>query len=317
VQLRSGVVETLPVFAATPWQMSFGERATLEGVLSQLQPSLALEIGTAEGGSLRRVAAHAGEVHSFDLVPPPPDLAGLESVTFHSGDSHELLPRVLADLAAAGRNVDFVLVDGDHSAAGVKRDLLDLLASDAIRQTIVLLHDTMNDEVRAGIEAARAHEHPKVAYLDLDFVPGYLARHEPYRLELWGGLGLIAVDEARTFNAVGPVRQDGLHELFSIVRPTVGAMRELDRAGERFDDQPAQRVQARLHAAWARRPAAPQAQPPGYGAGYPDAAARQSAAELDLERANRILRDMQASLSWRLTAPLRLLKRTLGRLTRA
>ena len=59
--------------------------------------------------------------------------------------------------------------DGDHSAEGVRRDLADLLASDSVRQTVVLLHDTMNEEVRAGIEQAQVHKHPKATYLDLDF----------------------------------------------------------------------------------------------------------------------------------------------------
>ena len=79
--------------------MSLGERAALEGVLSALNPSLAIEIGTAEGGSLRRIAAHSAEVHSFDLVEPDPATAAIAHATFHSGDSHALLPAFLAELA--------------------------------------------------------------------------------------------------------------------------------------------------------------------------------------------------------------------------
>src|SRR5215213_10756075 len=81
------------------WQMSFGERAALEGLLAQLRPKLAIEIGTAEGGSLARVAAHSAEVHSFDLVPPADEARGLGNVTFHTGDSHALLPELLARFA--------------------------------------------------------------------------------------------------------------------------------------------------------------------------------------------------------------------------
>jgi len=57
--------------------MSFGERAALEGILSQLTPDLALELGTAEGGSLERLAHHSAEVHSFDLVAPSLPVAEL------------------------------------------------------------------------------------------------------------------------------------------------------------------------------------------------------------------------------------------------
>ncbi len=49
--------------------MRYGERFALEGILESLKPRLAIEIGTAQGGSLRRIAAHAEEVHSFDIVP--------------------------------------------------------------------------------------------------------------------------------------------------------------------------------------------------------------------------------------------------------
>ena len=122
---------TLPSFSVTDWQMSFGERAAIEGVVAQLQPRLAIEIGTAEGGSLRRIATHSRRTISFDLVEPKPDVQALENVELRTGDSHELLPRELERLAAAGENVDFVLVDGDHSADGAHRDMEDLLASDA------------------------------------------------------------------------------------------------------------------------------------------------------------------------------------------
>ena len=58
----------LAVFTNAAWQMSFGERAAFEGILTQLGPSLAIEIGSAEGGCLERIAARSDAVHSFDLV---------------------------------------------------------------------------------------------------------------------------------------------------------------------------------------------------------------------------------------------------------
>jgi hypothetical protein len=178
-------------------QMSVGERAALEGVLALAQPALALEIGTADGGSLRRIAAHAAEIHSFDLVEPPSDLRALANVTFHTGSSHELLAPALAELAEQGRNVDFVLVDGDHSAAGVRRDLEDLLASPALGRALVLVHDTANELVRAGVEAVGLDAVEKVVYADLDAVAGAMYRAPEIRHELWGGLGLIVVDSGR------------------------------------------------------------------------------------------------------------------------
>ena len=147
----------IQILRDTNWQMSFGERAGLEGILSQLRPKLAIEIGTAEGGSLARIAAHSEEVHSFDLVPPADEARGLGNVTFHTGDSHALLPKLLARW-----NVDFVLVDGDHSAEGVHQDMRDLLDSPATAQTVILAHDTANPAVREGLDRVRYAAYPMV-----------------------------------------------------------------------------------------------------------------------------------------------------------
>ena len=84
------------------WQMTYGERSALEGIVSGLRPALSIEIGTAEGGSLRTIAAHSGEVHSFDLVAPEIEAAKLANVTIHSGDSHETVPTYLRELGEQG-----------------------------------------------------------------------------------------------------------------------------------------------------------------------------------------------------------------------
>jgi hypothetical protein len=274
----------VPMLAASPWQMSYGERAALEGVVSQLRPALALEIGTAEGGSLRRIAAHSEEVHSFDLVPPSAELASLENAKFHTGDSHLLLPQVLSELSAAGRSIDFVLIDGDHSAEGVRQDLEEVLSSPALERAVILLHDTMNPDVRRGIEAVDIAAHEKVALIDLDFVPGYLARREPYRLQLWGGLGMVVVDGEHAFNRGGAVCDDRFHALFAMVHPMVAVMGEIEAQGLPLDRMEAPALEARL---------------------------RQEVvgSRENLARRERLLGAMEASLSWRITSPLRELKR--------
>ena len=288
-------LSSVPTFASHPWQMSYGERAALEGIVAQLRPKLALEIGTAEGGSLRRIAAHSEEVHSFDLVAPGAEVAKLGNVSFHTGDGHVLLPEWLEQVARVGRNIDFALVDGDHTAGGVKADLDDLLRSPAVQKTVVIMHDTMNPIVREGVEGAGLERNSKVVYLDLDFVPGYLARSDPYRLQLWGGLGLLIVDAEGDFNEAGPIRQNRFHELFSVVRPAVDTMKALESGGLRMDQMDAAAVQRTLGSAW-RRPAQ---------ADSGEVAELTSA----LEYRNRLVREIQTSASWRLTAPLRALKR--------
>lgn len=191
----------LPSFSANPWQMSFGERAVIEGVLAQLQPRLAIEIGTAEGGSLARIAAHSEQVISFDLVEPQPDAKALSNVELRTGDSHELLPRELERLAAAAEQIDFVLIDGDHSADGARRDMEDVLASDAVTNTLILAHDSLNPEVRRGLDQVDYDSIDKVAWVELDFVGGYVPAEPPLQGECWGGLALVVVDAEGRFGA--------------------------------------------------------------------------------------------------------------------
>jgi len=187
--------------------MALGERAALEGLLSQLRPELSIEIGTAEGGSLERISVHSKEVHSFDLVKPDADTLG-DNVTLHTGDSHELLPAELTRFTEEERNVEFVLVDGDHSSAGVRRDVEDLLNSPAIARTVILIHDTANETVRAGLDAIPYKAWPKVSHVDLDFISGRLFQEDGLRYELWGGLGLVVVDVTRLAYTAEPIADE-------------------------------------------------------------------------------------------------------------
>ena len=173
--------------------MSLGERAALVGLLQVARPRLAIEIGTLTGGSLDAIASVADAVHSFDLEPLV-DQSSYPNVTFHVGDSHLLLPEALAALTVEGRNVDFVLVDGDHSEDGVLADITDLLSSDAVGRSVVVLHDVAHETVRAGLRRVEWTRFPKVRHVEIDAVPGRLLRGGESAGMWWGGLGLILVD---------------------------------------------------------------------------------------------------------------------------
>jgi hypothetical protein len=181
-----------PILSDAPWQMSYGERAALTGLLATLRPELSVEIGRAEGGSLRCLAAYSTDVVSFDLVESDVVMHG---VWTYVGDSHVQLPKFLADAVAADRTVDFVLVDGDHTTEGVRQDIEDLLASPAIRHTVIVAHDSLNPEVRAGLTAVDYEA--AGAWIDLDFVPGCVVADTRQR---WRGLALIVVDATGEFH---------------------------------------------------------------------------------------------------------------------
>jgi cephalosporin hydroxylase len=188
---------SLPVMADDRWQMYPGERFALEGLLSQVRPTLAIETGTAHGGSLRRLSEHAEEVHAFDIVPEVKDLEqSVPNATVHIGDSAVTLPAVLAGFAEAGREVDFAFIDGDHTAEGVQRDLQAVLDAPACAHTVVAIHDTANADVRRGLDAMGLADHPRVAFCMLDFVPGYLVVEDhPFSHQGWNGLGLLLLSE--------------------------------------------------------------------------------------------------------------------------
>jgi hypothetical protein len=205
------------LLAAQPdgWQMGLGERLAIVGLLAELRPRLAVEIGTAEGGSLRRIAAWSDEVHAFDVTEPPEALRELPNVVFHVGDSPEQLPRVLAGLDERGERVDFALVDGDHTADGVEADMRALLASPAMGRAVIAVHDTMNEEVRAGLERIDFDGEQAVRYVELDCVAGFLFR-EPLEGELWGGLGVVVLHDEWPRHPGAPAssgRYHSTHEL--------------------------------------------------------------------------------------------------------
>jgi hypothetical protein len=267
------------IFSDPDWQMTLGERAALEGILCERKPRLAIELGTAAGGSLRRIAAHAEEVHSFDLVAPPAAVQGIANVSLHTGDSHHLLPVVLNRFAEEGRNVDFALVDGDRSADGVRADLEALLGSAAVADTVIVVHDSANEQVRAGLDAVHYGAFPKVAHVNLDFVPGYMRRDPGHSHELDGGLGLVVVDATRkAYFPDRPVVEDRYYEaghLYPEIRALVIATESAEPASAR---------EAREQ--------------------------RTLAAELDAARAERdryrqLSHSVVTSLSWKVTAPLR------------
>jgi Methyltransferase domain len=224
------VVPSVPMWADEVCQMSFGERAALEGILSQSKPRVAIEIGTYEGGSLRFLAAHCEHVHTLDLYDLVVDRTAFENVTFHTGDSKEVLPELLRSLEAQGLAVDLALVDGDHSADGVYQDLANLLGHSATRSTVIILHDTMNAGTRAGIERVELSTHPRVVYHELDFIPGYEFVGGHFDGQLWGGLGLVVTGDRRVDGYRDAPAQTRYREPFQRFHEAVRMSEELSRA---------------------------------------------------------------------------------------
>lgn len=285
IRLVVSLSPVIELLSPSVWQMTLGERAALEGILAQLKPSLSIEIGTAEGGSLRRIAAHSGEVHSFDLVKPAAPVTQLSNVKLHTGDSHVLLAEYLAELGRASVNVDFALVDGDHTAEGVREDLNALLSSNAVGRCVILIHDTANEIVRDGLERVRYRDYPKIAQLDLDFLAGHLSNQGPFHHQLWGGLGLIVVDSGPDVSRRAELPASQFYSSFEVFSAIRDGLVESEHRG--LTASPRDVVD------------------------LSGPSEREVVLSRDLKEAHAVLDSITQSVSWRATAPLRDLKRTI------
>jgi hypothetical protein len=173
-------------------EMGYGETAMFQALCASLRPRLAIEIGTETGGTLAIIARHSTRVISIDIDPGVKQRLAprFSNVDFLTGSSHDILPPLLGKLAADRVTPDFIFVDGDHSADGVRRDLEFILSFRPLKQMIVLMHDSFNPGCREGIRAARWSCNPFCHFVDVDFVPGILHPNENCHRQMWGGLAL-------------------------------------------------------------------------------------------------------------------------------
>ena len=190
-----------PVESLRYWQMSPAEQMGLIYLLQQLRPKVAIEIGTRFGGSLQVLAKYCEKVYSLDIDPEvPARMAGqYKNVEYLNGPSTQTLPALLQKLSAQQAELAFVLVDGDHSAQGVRADINAILQFKPIVPLYVVMHDSFNPECRSGLRAAAWLECPHLHWVELDFVGGAVNPSPAFRGQLWGGLalGLLQPEPAR------------------------------------------------------------------------------------------------------------------------
>lgn len=167
------------------WQMHDSERLALTGLLARHQPHCSVEVGTYHGGSLSLISQYSKMVFSIDIDKSIPSRFRFPNVTFLTGFSHMILPHLFRELDSAGVALEFMLIDGDHSAAGVKRDIACLLTYVPKKPLFVALHDSFNPECRQGMLEAGWETSPYCHWVDLDFVPGKLGGRQ-----LWGGIAV-------------------------------------------------------------------------------------------------------------------------------
>src|ERR1039458_8962208 len=200
------------------WQMTSCEQFALQGLLRRLSPVLSVEIGTYRGGSLQVLSRFSETVISLDIDPGVATrLAGkFSNVQFRSGDSSRLLPDLVRELNEQKRPVVFVLIDGDHSAEGVRRDIEALLELQPQQRVVIILHDSFNPACREGMRAANLAKSPYVHHVELDFIPGiyhFDAYDTAEARSMWGGFACaVLLPEKRAGELKIQESQRGLHE---------------------------------------------------------------------------------------------------------
>ena len=139
------------------WMMSPAEQIAMVYLLEHLRPRVGIEIGTRFGGSLQVLAKYCDHVFSLDIDPDiPRRLAGKHcNVEYVIGPSRETLPPLLRRLSAEEAQVGFILVDGDHSAAGVEADINNILAYRPVVPFFLIMHDSFNPDCRQGAEGGQ------------------------------------------------------------------------------------------------------------------------------------------------------------------
>lgn len=133
-------------------------------ILRALQPSAICEIGAAGGGTtflLAHAAARDALIISLDLAFTESRKAALERFALSGQrivclqeDSHKLETVNAVGNCLAGRNLDVLYLDGDHSYQGIRADFE--MYSPLVRPGgIVVFHDIVPDyKTRYGIETS-------------------------------------------------------------------------------------------------------------------------------------------------------------------
>lgn len=190
------------ILRSAPCWMTYGERLFLYTFAAGNRPRRYLEVGTARGGSaiivstaLRDVGVADFELTlvdtAFDIEPSNRRYLG-PHVRYLEGDSSAMIARAAEERGP----FDLALIDGDHSYAGARRDIL--LAMPAVSPGgYVLLHDAYNLEIaqaiREAVQETGCIDCGLVCTHGNDMMGAERFTGGPYAGELlvWGGLYLL------------------------------------------------------------------------------------------------------------------------------
>jgi SAM-dependent methyltransferase/predicted O-methyltransferase YrrM len=200
----------LPVSARSPRQLAreslaagaiqkVSELARLIALVKACRPRAVLEIGSYRGGTLAawcKVAARDAVVVSVDLPAEygtpatPEELKTLarpgQRLEVVRGDSHADETRAQVETALGGREVDLLMIDGDHRYDGVRRDF-ELYAPLVRDGGLIAFHDILPHPKVPGVEVDRLWSELRDRYEHEEFV----ATSDEAVFGRWGGIGVL------------------------------------------------------------------------------------------------------------------------------
>jgi hypothetical protein len=110
------------------------------------------------------------------------------------GDAAEVFASLLHEFDATAVALNSMLIEAEHSASGVRRDIETVIHRPAPPREpmFIVMHDSGNAECHRGINNAGWVSCPYVRHVELDSVPGLTIEHAigDDRSEVWGGLAL-------------------------------------------------------------------------------------------------------------------------------
>ncbi len=176
------------------WHMSRNERYAFIKLLEKIKPKVAIEIGCFKGGSLEVLSRYSEKVYSIDIDPKVKEILGdkFDNVEIHIGDSNDLVPQILDKIDKNNENLEFVLIDGEHTYKAVKRDISNFLGFIPKKTIFIVFHDSFNPICRKAIRKANYNDSPYVHYVEVDFISGVFNPGKLFR-QMWGGLALVVM----------------------------------------------------------------------------------------------------------------------------
>ena len=176
------------------WHMSRNERYALIKLLEKIKPKVAIEIGCFKGGSLEVLSKFSKKVYSIDIDPKVKEaLDGkFDNAEIHIGDSSIVVPEILKRIDKNNEELEFVLIDGEHTYKAVKQDITNFLNYTPRKTIFIIFHDSFNPICRKGIRKANYNRSPYVHYIEVDFISGIFNPGKLFR-QMWGGLALVVM----------------------------------------------------------------------------------------------------------------------------